>query len=384
MTTSYDLIIVGAGAMGSAAAYHASRQGARVLLIERYEIDHQLGSSYGQSRIIRYAYDHPAYIPLARTAYQDWGALEAEAGETLYVKTGGIDFAPAGDATFERIVETLRSNGIPYERLTPDEAMARFPQWRFDPNMEVLYQADAGLMRASRCVLAQVRLARERGADVLEHTVVTGVTPAGDGVTVRTEDAVYHASRAILSAGAWMRPLVSALGVDLPLQPLRSHEIYFHPGDPSMYTPERFPTYIGHLYREYGAATYGIGNVGGAGVKIGLHGGANIDDPTTASREPDESVVEMMERFAARYLPGQWRRASARVCLYTMTPDEHFIIDRHPDHPQIVIASPCSGHGFKFSATIGRILSDLALKGESPMDIAFFRLSRFTAEKARS
>ncbi|PJF28237.1 MAG: N-methyl-L-tryptophan oxidase [Phototrophicales bacterium] len=384
MTTSYDLIIVGAGAMGSAAAYHAAKQGAKVLLLERYDIDHQMGSSYGQSRIIRYAYDHTAYIPLARAAYQDWAALEAEAGEILYVKTGGIDFAHPGEPVFQKIVDTLHTTGIDHEMLTADEAMARFPQWRFDPDMVVLYQADAGLMRASKCVLAQVRLARERGAGVLEQTVVTHVAPSGDGVTVTTTNATYSASRVILSAGAWMRPLVSALGVDLPLQPLRSHEIYFHPSDPAMYTPERFPTYIGHLYREFGAATYGIGNVGRAGVKIGLHGGVNIDDPTIASREPDLSVIEAMERFAARYLPGQWTRASARVCLYTMTPDEHFIIDRHPEHAQIVIASPCSGHGFKFSTTIGRILSDLALKGESPMDIGFFRLSRFAAEKAGS
>jgi monomeric sarcosine oxidase len=384
MTNSYDLIIVGAGAMGSAAAYYAAKQGAKVLLLERYDIDHQMGSSYGQSRIIRYAYDHLAYIPLARAAYQDWAALEAEAGETLYIKTGGIDFAHPNEPVFQKIADTLHASGIPYELLTPDEASARFPQFRFDADMTVLYQADAGLLRASKCVLAQVRLARQHGAEVLERTVVTQVVPSGDGVTVSTADATYTASRVILTAGAWMRPLVGALGVDLPLQPLRSHEIYFHPSDPAMYTPERFPTYIGHLYREFGAATYGIGNVGGAGVKIGLHGGDQIDDPTTASREPDHRVVEMMERFAARYLPGQWTRASARVCLYTMTPDEHFIIDRHPEHPQIVIASPCSGHGFKFSTTIGRILSDLALKGESPLDIGFFSLSRFAAEKAAS
>jgi sarcosine oxidase len=384
MTNSYELIIVGAGAMGSAAAYHAAKQGARVLLLERYDLDHQMGSSYGQSRIIRYAYDHLAYIPLARAAYQDWAALEAEAGETLYIKTGGIDFAHPNEPVFRKIVDTLHATGIPYEILTPDEASVRFPQFRFDEDMAVLYQADAGLMRASKCVLAQVRLARQYGADVLEQTVVTHIAPSGDGVTVTTADATYSASRVILSAGAWMRPLVSALGVDLPLQPLRSHEIYFHASDPAPYTPERFPTYIGHLYREFGAATYGIGNVGGAGVKIGLHGGVNIDDPTTASREPDTNVVEAMERFAARYLPGQWMRASARVCLYTMTPDEHFIIDRHPEYPQIVIASPCSGHGFKFSTTIGRILSDLALKGESPLDIGFFSLSRFAAEKAAS
>ncbi len=384
MTTSYDLIIVGAGAMGSAAAYHAAKQGAKVLLLEQYDLDHQLGSSYGQSRIIRYAYDHAAYIPLARAAFQDWAAVEAEAGETLYVKTGGIDFALPNEPVFQKIVDTLHAAGIPYELLTADEAMARFPQWRLDPDMVVLYQADAGLMRASKCVLAQVRLARQYGAVVLERAAVTDVKPSGDGVGVTTASATYTASRVILSAGAWMRRLMGALGVDLPLQPLRSHEIYFHPGDPASYTPERFPTYIGHLYSEFGAATYGIANVGGAGVKIGLHGGVNIGDPTMASREPDLSVVEAMERFAARYLPGQWSRASARVCLYTMTPDEHFIIDRHPEHPQIVIASPCSGHGFKFSTTIGRILSDLALKGESPLDIGFFRLSRFAPEQARS
>lgn len=374
---SYDVIVVGAGAMGSAAAYQAAKAGARVLLLEQYEIDHQMGSSYGHSRIIRYVYDHPAYIPLARAAYDDWRALEAEAGETLYIRSGGINFAPPGEPLFAAILDTLRATGIAHDLLSADEAGQRFPQYRFDPDMQVVYQADTGLMRASRCVLAHVRLAQAHGAVVRDQTPIQRVIPVADGVEVQTADAVYSAAHVILACGAWLRPLLLPLGIDLPLKPLKTQEIYFHPGEPDAFTPERFPAFIAHVGQEFGDIVYGIASVAGAGVKIALHGGPTFDDLAALDRTPDDRVIADMERFAARYLPGVWTRASARVCLYTMTPDEHFIIDAHPAHPQIVFASPCSGHGFKFSATIGRILSDLALRGSSPLDIDLFRIARF-------
>lgn len=377
MASNYDIIVIGAGAMGSAAAYHAAKAGQRVLLLEQFEIDHQKGSSHGASRIIRYVYDHPAYVALAHAAYDAWRALEAEAGEELYVRTGGINFAPPGNAEFAQTVRTLQTAGIPFDLLTPDELHQRFPQFRLPQRMEALYQADTGLLAASRCVRAHVRLARAHGAEVVQNAPVTGITATASGVEVRAGGATYSAGKLILVPGAWINLLLQGLGMQLPLRVVKTQEIYFRAADMAAYQPDRFPAFIGHLADEYGYSTYGIASYNDSGVKIGLHGGETFD-PTTPERAPDESAIERSFAFAQKYLPeGGWTFLSARACLYTYTPDEHFIIDQHPEYPHVVIASVCSGHGFKFSAVIGEILSDLATSGQTRRDIGLFRMSRF-------
>ncbi len=373
----YDLIVIGAGAMGSAAAYHAAKAGRHVLLLEQYGIDHQRGSSYGYSRIIRYAYDHPVYVGLAKAAFAAWRDFEAESGETIYVRTGGIDFSPPGEPLFAKMVACLAEMNIPHELINADELRRRFPQFQPDEDMIALYQADAGVLRASRSVQAHVRLARERGAVVRDNTPVTAITPVSGGVEVRTPDETYSADKLIITSGAWMRRMVLPLGIDLPLQPIAPQENYFNPLTPEQFGTDRFPVWIAHLQAQYGQILYGLPSIDGSGVKIGLHTGAPID-PASHDRTPDDAVSDSMLQFARRYIPqAAGSLKQARVCLYTMTPDEHFIIDQHPDYPQIILGSCCSGHGFKFSSLIGSILSDLALKGKSAYDLSLFRLSRF-------
>ncbi|MCS7070815.1 MAG: FAD-dependent oxidoreductase, partial [Anaerolinea sp.] len=224
----YDVIVLGAGALGSAAAYHAAQRGARVLVLEQFEIDHQRGSSYGYSRIIRYVYDHPIYVRMAGPAFALWRALEAEAGEALYIRTGGIDFGvPGTEAMFDGMIATLRAEGIDHELLTPDEAHRRFPQFHFDDDMTVLYQTDTGILRASRCVQAHVRLAQAHGAVVLENTRVDAIHPTADGVRVRAGEKTYSAARLIVTAGGWAGPLLRTLDLDLPLRPVKAQENYF-------------------------------------------------------------------------------------------------------------------------------------------------------------
>jgi sarcosine oxidase len=181
----------------------------------------------------------------------------------------------------------------------------------------------------------------------------------------------------VIAAGAWMRPMLGPLGLDLPLQPLAAQENYLEPLDPAQFTPEHFPVWIGHVQERYGSILYGLPSVDGSGVKIGLHTGPPID-PESPDRTPDARLAESLLGFARRYMPeSAGSVASSRVCLYTLTPDEHFILDYHPQYPQVILASCCSGHGFKFSTLLGSILSDLALNGSTAHDISLFRLSRF-------
>lgn len=377
MNSVFDVIVIGAGAHGSAAAYHAAKRGQRVLLIEQFAVDHERGSSYGHSRIIRYAYDHPAYVALARAAYSQWASLEAEAGEQLLLISGGVDVGRMSTASFASTVDSLTQMRIPFELLDARQAAQRYPQFRLAEDMMMLFQADAGILRASRCVQAQVRLARASGAQILENTPVISIAPEGDGVRVVTEAGLFSAGRAIVAAGAWANDLLAPLGLPLPLRPTLCQENYFHAERPADFAVGAFPVFIWHERETSGWMSYGIPSVNDAGAKFSLHGGPDFD-PHDLRREPLDACIEAMFRLIATYFPTMKpTHASSRACLYTMTPDEHFIIDRHPAHPQIVISAACSGHGFKFAPVIGSILCDLALDGRTAHDIELFKASRF-------
>ncbi|MFN8531072.1 MAG: N-methyl-L-tryptophan oxidase [Anaerolineae bacterium] len=382
---TYDIIIIGAGAMGSAAAYHAAKAGLRVLLIEQFEIDHQYGSSYGLSRIIRYAYTDPVYVKLAKAVYPMWAALEAEAGESLHLNTGGIDFGKPDEKSFVETLNSMRVMDIPHEIMSAAEAMKRYPQFHFDEDMIVAFQADYGALRASRAVRAHVRLAQQHGAELRDHTRVTAIRPLGDGVEVATASesgaATHSAARLILTAGAWAKGLLASLDLTVPLQPVHTQEIYFDPAaHPEWYDAGNMPVFIQHIGWHTGEALYGIPSVDGSGVKVAVHGGPPVSTEAGIDYTPDYELVKKVQSGAAGFLPdiGAGKLKNTRVCLYTMTPDEDFIIDPHPAYPQIVIGSPCSGHGFKFSTLIGKILVDLAVKGRSEHDLSRFRVTRFS------
>lgn len=372
---TFDLIIIGAGAMGSAAAYHAAKTGQRVLLLEQFEIDHQNGSSYGLSRIIRYAYDHPAYIRMAKSVYPMWAELEAEAGEKLHTPTGGIDFAVLDDApSLRATITSLNAENIPHEILNAHDAEQRFPQFKFDEDMTVLYQADTGMLAASKCVRAHIRLAQAHGAAVCDNTPVTSIDMHTNSVTVHTATATYSAARLVVTTGAWTNNL---LDLNLPLQPLKCHEIYFQPGRPNDYQADQMPVFIAHSTSFVGESFYGIPAANGSGVKASVHGGPEVNHPIDYT--PDVHIAAKVRGFLRRHIPtlGYAPLIAMRTCLYTMTPDTHFIIDYHPAHPHVVIASPCSGHGFKFSTLIGKMLVDMAAHHHTDHDISLFSMSRF-------
>ena len=370
----YDVIVVGMGVVGSATAYHLARAGQHVLALEQFDLDHQMGSSYGASRIIRYAYDHLAYIELMKAAYPMWRALEQEAGVSLMRKTGGLDFGRADAPTLISTRDSLRNSGIACEWLSPDEVNERFPQFRLDADMMGLFQADAGYLRASACVTAQARLAEQYGATIHTKTPVTGIEIHADSVNIRTAVERYSTARLVITAGAWAGPLLDKAGLHVPLQPTRERLIFFEPMDSAAFSPDRFPVFIAHQTPWF----YGIPSVDGSGMKAAIHAQSHATNPDHVDREVEADYINQVRDFLDQYIPtARGKVKETRVCLYTMTPDHDFIIDHHPAHPHVVIGAGFSGHGFKFGILSGQMLADLAIKGKTPHDISLFGAGRF-------
>jgi monomeric sarcosine oxidase len=371
-----DVLIVGAGVMGCAAAYQLARDGARVLLFDQFAVGHDRGSSHGPSRIIRLAYDSLDYVALARASYALWRELEAESGERLLTQVGGLDIGAPDALALDEIRATYLAAGVPFAALDRDAIMARFPQFQLPEGTVGLYQADYSLLAADRCVMALADQARRHGAIIRASEPVGVVRATSGGVELRTDQGVYSADRLILSAGSWMRPLLRQLDLDLPLTVQKEQVAFFRARDPEAFMPGRLPLVI-HRFPK----TTSLGSVfpifDHAGVKVMIDRTGPEVSPDDPDRSIDIALLERLRIYAAELLPGLTGEIIEAVsCRYTMTPDEHFIIDRHPAHPQIVIASPCSGHGFKFGAVLGRVLADLALHSTTAYDIARFRLDR--------
>lgn len=372
---AYDVIILGAGAMGSAAAYYLSKAGQRVLLLEQFDLNHERGSSNDHTRIIRYSYSKPEYIRLMQSAYPMWFALEEASGEKLYTKTGGIDFGKPDEPRFRDTLHSLQAMNIPHEVFSASQAQQHFPLFRFDEDMQVVYQADYGILAAAKCNATHRRLAEQHGAAIMPNTPVRSIKPLSDGVEITTVNASYTTARVVITAGAWTNDLLAQVGITLPLTPLRVQLAYFEPENLADYTAPDFPVFISHLPEH---AMYGIPSYAGSGLKVAFHGGDPAAHVTEINYTPDDERIAAIRQFSRRHLPGADAPLKfTRICLYTMTPDEDFIVDIHPEYPQIVFASPCSGHGFKFSTLIGSILTDLALNGSTDHDISLFSMNRF-------
>ncbi len=371
---SFDVIVIGLGVMGSAAAYHLAADGYRVLALEQFELDHNRGSSNGESRIIRYAYDHPVYVEMAKAAFPMWRALEAESGQQLMVQTGGLDFGPADSPTLLATRDNLWAAGVPYEWLTPGEVSRRLPQFRLDEGMMGGYQPDAGYLAASRCVVAQAQMAQKHGATLLTNTPVQKIDVLADSVRVQTADTHYEVARLVITVGPWASRILGNLGLNLPLQATREELVFFEPRDISQFLPDQFPIFIYHGKPWF----YGLPSVTGTGLKVAVHGRHEPTDPDTVRRTPDQDYIDHVRGFVRRHIPrGDGKVREARICMYTMTPDEHFVIDKHPAHNHVVIGAGFSGHGFKFGILVGRILADLAVRGETAHDIRLFSSQRF-------
>lgn len=380
MTQQFDAIVIGSGGVGSAAAYYLSRAGKKVLLLEQFELDHKNGSSYGFSRVIRYSYDNPIYVNLMRAAYPLWFALQEEAGEQLYVKTGGLDFGLPTQATFQTLKASMDTAELPYEHLSATEIRQRFPQFNLDEGMEGLFQDATGLLKASRCVLAHIRLAQARGAVVMDKTPVTRIVPTEQGVEVHTATETFAAERVVVTVGSWAKSMLAEQNVDLPLKIMPCQLGFYQPLKPELFTPGTMPVFFAHMNGDYGEMPYGIPHEDASiGYKLTtFYGWDTVDRPDEIDYTPSDEWVERLRNFARRYIPdAAGETVSTRRCLYTLTPDKHFVVDTHPRYPQLVIGAGFSGHGFKFTTLMGKMLSDLAIAGNTPHDTSLFKVARF-------
>jgi len=370
----YDVIVIGVGGMGSATLFHLARRGKKVLGIEQFDVPHQLGSSHGVNRIIRLAYaEHPSYVPLLRRAYELWRELEHDSGERLLVVTGGVDAGPEGGALIAGSLRSCHEHGIPHEPLSAAALSRRFPGYRLGRGMVAVYQADAGFVMAERSVVAHASGALARGAEIHGRERVLDWTVGRGRVGVRTDRGRYEAERLVLTAGAWSGKLTRALA---PVaRPERQVMLWTQPRRPERFRVGAFPVFNMEAPegRFYGFPIHGI-----PGFKIGkYHHREQAVDPDTIDRGCDARDEAVVREGIRRYFPdADGPTLSMATCMFTNTPDEHFILDLHPDSRQVSIAAGFSGHGFKFCSVVGEIMADLATEGGTRFDVELFRLAR--------
>lgn len=378
MQARYDAIVIGLGGMGSASAYHLARRGKRVLGLEQFDLLHDRGSSHGLTRIIRLAYhEHPSYVPLLRRAYQLWHELEADAGEPLLVTTGSLEGGPEDGPMFRGALEAAELHEIPHEVLDAAELRRRYPAYaNLDASTRVVWQPDGGFLLAERTILAHVNGALAAGAELRFREAVTGWEPAGDGVRVTTNRGTYEADRLVICAGAWARRLVPRL--ETLAVPERQVLAWLQPTRPELFAPDRFPVFVLDVPE---GSYYGFPVHDVPGFKFGwYHHFREPIDPDTPDRSarPDDEAA--LRAFAERYFPdGAGPTVMLKACIFTNSPDEHFVIDRLPDAPQVSVAAGFSGHGYKFCSVVGEVMADLALDGATRHDIGLFRLDRFAS-----
>lgn len=369
MSHSYDVIVLGLGAVGSAAAYHLARRGRRVLGLDRFAPPHAHGSSHGGSRIIRRAYFEGArYLPLIERAYTLWHDLEEEAGETLLHVTGGLNIGPLEGRVVRGAREAAEAQKLEHAVLDAAAVQARFPAFALRQGEVAVWEAGAGFLNPERCIAAHLGAARRRGATLRFDEPALGWKSDGEGVAVTTPRATVRAGRLVLAAGGWLRDLLP----ELPLSIERQVNGWFRPRrHPAHFAPSRCPVFIWE--RGGGDVFYGFPNTG-AGVKAGLHHrGTLTDHPDALDRRVSEADIAAVRAALRRLLPhADGPLAAAAVCFYTNTPDQHYRLGRHPEHPPVVFASACSGHGFKASNAVGEALADLAMERSPKIDLAPF------------
>ena len=379
--TAYDVIVLGLGAIGSAAAFHVAQRGRRVLGLDAYEPGHTWGASHGRTRAIREAhFEAPEYVPLVQRAYALWRDLEAASGRRLLTITGGLSIGPPDSTLVQGVLRSARAHGLAHDYLTPAEMAARFPGFRLTDDLVAVREANAGILEQEACIAAHLELAASHGAEV-HHTEPAFRWLADDaGVRVETPGGSYTAEKLVVTAGPWAGEVLAELA--LPLTNWRVVSVHFEPTRPALFQVERCPVYFWAVPEGvYGGFPW----LPGQGLKIGRHDTGEVCTTRSVRREVDDIEVAALRAVLNRYMPGAaGALKGASTCLYTHTPDRHFIVDRHPAHPQVLYACGFSGHGFKFASVMGEALADLALDGATRHPIGFLSASRFAASAPAS
>jgi sarcosine oxidase len=383
MTTEFDVAVIGLGAMGAHAAAALAERGLAVIGIERFGPLHDRGSSHGDTRIIRLAYfEDPCYVPLLRRAYANWRRLEAQSGEDLLTMTGAMEFGRVDGEVVKGVLASAREHDLDIDVMTAADAMRRFPAWRFEPDEAVILEPEGGFLRPERCIMAALKLAGAHGATLHFNERVLGIGPKGQGIEIVSADGRYRARKVVIAAGSYVAGLVPALrGTARPIKQVVG---WYAVRDQAAAAVGAMPVFIGED-RDQGTF-FGFPALGPAGIKLGKHGhfGEEID-PEAANPPVNAADRAIMADFVRRHLPAADpdRLTDAITCRYTMLPQDFFLIDALPADPRIIVASPCSGHGFKFASVIGEILADLAERGTTDLPIAPFSFAALEGRLGR-
>ncbi len=372
---NYDAVVVGVGAMGSAALFHLSQRGCRACGIEQFEIAHDRGSSHGDTRIIRKAYPEKSeYAPLLERSYTLWQGLEAESGETIFHPCGFLAISPGESDYFRRIEAYYRAHPLPHQRWGSDDLRHHFPQFRLPEHYAAFFDPQGGILWVERAIRAHVAAATALGAEIFTGETVRSWKSSGGGVIVETHRRTVRARRLVITTGAWVVPELARLGLRLEIW--RRVNLWFPAVHPDSFSPEKFPAFV---VDRGGTGFYGCPAVSADGVKIGEHNRPQIiATPAGKDRPLLRTETAPIQDFARRFLPDLLPAPGRRsTCLYTLTPDHHPIIDCHPEHPNVLVACGFSGHGFKFAPLVGEILSELALDGQTRHPAGFLKINRF-------
>ena len=374
----FNTIVIGVGGMGSATIYELAKRGKRVLGLEKFDVPHDMGSSHGYTRSIRRAYyEHPSYVRLLKRAYELWDEIERRSGEKLLHKIGSIDAGPADSWVFKGSFQSVVEHDIDHEVLSGKELNHRFPGYQLPHDLMAIHQKDGGFLVPERATVAYANAAIAKGAEIHGREEVLGWEPVGDGVRVYTDRADYEADSLVITAGAWNSQILPLLdGIAVPERQVLG---WFQPERPEFYRPEVFPVFnlLTDEFRSYGFPMHAV-----PGFKIGIyHHFEEQGDPFHFDWEPTVADEEMLRELTARYFPlAAGPTMTLKACMFTNSPDKHFILDLHPQYPQVSFGAGFSGHGYKFASVIGEIMADLAERRETRHDISLFNAARFTGQ----
>jgi sarcosine oxidase len=372
---TYDAIVLGCGAVGSAATAHLAGRGLRVLGLDSFAPPHDRGSSHGRTRMIRQAYfEHPDYVPLVLRSYQHWFALEDAVGRILYRETGVLEIGPAAGHVIAGVLASARQHNLVVDELVPGDVERRFPGFTVPDGMCGVFERHAGMLAVEECIRAQIDQALAAGLDLHGDEPARSWRVAGTNVVVDTDRGRYEAARLVITAGAWAGQLLT--DVKVPLVVRRKPQYWFAPRGDTYRADHGTPAF---LYDTPDGVFYGFPVVGPEGVKCAEHsGGAVVTNPLQPGRDVDLTDLARVTDFITACLPQVTTSLNDHApCMYTMSPDEHFLVDIHPEHPQVSFVAGLSGHGFKFAPVLGEALADLATIGRSELPIEFLSVKRF-------
>lgn len=371
----YDAIILGLGGMGSAALWHLARRGCKVLGIEQFGIAHDRGSSHGGSRLIRRAYfEHPDYVPLVSRAYALWDELEAASATKLFHRTGLYLAGQQPGAMIDGVLRAAAAHQLDIETVSHADSVRRFPGLLAARDMTILYESDAGFLEVENCVRAYIDLAQAAGAHLRIGETVRSWSAASGNVEVVTDSQTCRARHLIVCGGPWTSRLMNDLGV--PLEVRRKVVVWYETANSRFRVDNGAPVFC---FDTPAGFFYGFPTLDGHTVKVGEHsGGQPVDRPENLDRNLHDEDLAPLTRFSDAHLPAATTKVVRHsVCMYTMTPDEHFVIDRHRDHENVFVACGFSGHGFKFASVVGSVLADFVMSGRTSEPIQFLSASRF-------